>query len=83
MAFTKGYDINTPDGFGMYMDKVYSTPEKAEDAFQVWIKRYEKQGYYSTAKREQIPLSELRSNCKLINFKFDLKEFLANDGEFI
>ena len=83
MAVTKGYDIYTPDGFGMYMDKIYSTPEKAEEAFLVWIKRYEKQGYYSTSKREQIPLTELRSNCNLIDFEFDLKEFLANDCEFI
>jgi hypothetical protein len=83
MAFIKGYDINSPDGIGMFMDRVYSSPEKAENDFQVWIKRFEKQGYYSTAKREQIPLDELRNHCKLVNFKFDLKEFLENGGEFI
>jgi hypothetical protein len=83
MALRKGYDINSPDGIGMYMDRVYSTPQKAEEAFKDWIKRYEKQGYYSTANREQIPLSELRQHCKLIKFEFDLKDFLKNDGEFI
>lgn len=80
MAFIKGYDINSPDGIGMFMDKIYSSPEKAENDFQVWIKRFEKQGYYSTATREQIPLNELRVRCRLVNFKFDLKEF---EGEFI
>jgi len=83
MAFKTGYDIYTPDGFGMYMDKIYSTPEKAENAFQVWIKRYEKQGYYSTAKREQILLDQLRSHCKLVKFEFDFKKFIKNEGEFI
>ena len=83
MAFKTGYEINSPDGFGMYMDRVYSSPEKAEDAFQVWIKRYEKQGYYSTAKREQIPINQLRNHCKLVKFEFDLNEFIENEGEFI
>ncbi len=83
MAFKKGYDINSPDGFGMFMNRVYSSPEKAEDAFQVWIKRYERQGYYSTAKREQIPINQLRNHCKLVKFEFDLNEFIENEGEFI
>lgn len=80
MAFKTGYDINSPDGFGMFMDRIYSSPEKAENDFQLWIKRFEKQGYYSTAMREQIPLDELRVRCKLIKFEFDFEEF---EGEFI
>ena len=83
MAFKRGYDINSPDGFGMYMDKIYSSPEKADDAFQVWIKRFEHQGYYSTSKRKQIPLDQLRNHCRLVMFEFDLNEFLENGGEFI
>ena len=80
MAHKKGFDINSPDGIGMYMDKIYSSPENAENAFQEWIKRFERQGYYSTAKREQIPLDELRNHCKLVNFQFDADEF---EGDFI
>ena len=80
MAFRTGYDINSPDGIGMFMDKIYSSPENAENGFQKWIKRFEIQGYYSTATREQIPLDELRNHCKLVKFEFDLKEF---EGEFI
>ena len=72
--------INSPDGFGMFMDRIYSSPEKAENDFQLWIKRFEKQGYYSTSKREQISLDELRVRCKLIKFEFDFEEF---EGEFI
>jgi hypothetical protein len=83
MAFKTGYDINSPDGFGMFMDRIYSSPEKAENAFQVWIKRYENQGYYSNAKREKIPLDQLRNHCKLVKFEFDLNEFIKNEGEFI
>ena len=80
MAFKTGYDINSPDGFGMFMDRIYSSPEKAENDFHLWIKRFERQGYYSTSKREQISLDELRVRCKLIKFEFDLDEF---EGEFI
>jgi hypothetical protein len=80
MAFKTGYDINSPDGFGMFMDRIYSSPEKAENDFQLWIKRFERQGYYSTSNREQISLDELRVRCKLIKFEFDLEEF---EGEFI
>jgi hypothetical protein len=83
MAQVKGYDILSPDGFGMYMDKVYSTPQNAENAFKEWKKRFEHQGYYSTSKREQIPLDQLRNHCRLVMFEFDLNEFLENGGEFI
>ncbi len=83
MAFKTGYDINSPDGFGMYMDRIYSSSEKAEDAFQVWIKRFENQGYYRDNNRNMIPLDQLRNNCKLVKFEFDIDEFLENDGEFI
>jgi hypothetical protein len=42
MAFKTGYDINSPDGFGMFMDRIYSSPEKAENAFQVlWVGLYQ------------------------------------------
>ena len=78
--FKTGYDINTPDGICIFMDRIYSSPEKAENDFEQWIKRFEKQGYYSTAMREQIPLNELRVRCKLIEFEFDFEEF---EGEFI
>ena len=80
MALKKGYDINSPDGFGMYMDKIYSSPENAENAFQVWIKRFEHQGYYRDNNRNMIPLDELRNHCKLVNFQFDITEF---EGDFI
>ena len=76
----KGYDINSPDGISMFPDRIYSTPENAEKDFEVWIKRFERQGYYSTSFRQQIPLNELRSQCRLVDFEFDADEF---DGEYI
>jgi hypothetical protein len=80
MALTKGYDINSPDGFGMYVDTIYSTPELAEVGFKEWILRFGYQGYYRDSNRNMIPLNELRQNCKLVEFEFDSTEF---DGEFI
>jgi hypothetical protein len=61
----KKFDILSPDGFAMYFDKTFSTPEKAELGFKEWVKRFEHQGYYSS-NRGRIPLSELREHCKLV-----------------
>jgi hypothetical protein len=59
------FDILSPDGFGMFMGKTYSSPEKAELGFKEWIKPYEFQGYYSSNKG-RISLDELRDCCKLV-----------------
>ena len=83
MAKKLVYDINSPDGLGMYMDKVYSTPENAEIGFNEWKKRFEHQGYYRDNRRNMIPLNHLRDQCKMVMIEFDLNEFLENGGEFI
>jgi len=80
MAKQVVYDINSPDGFGMYMDKVYSSPETAEIGFNEWKKRFEHQGYYRDNRRNMIPLNNLRECCKLVSFEIDTNEF---DGEII
>ena len=80
MAKQVVYDINSPDGIGMYMDKVYSTPENAEIGFNEWKKRFEHQGYYRDNRRNMIPLNNLRECCKLVSFEIDTKEW---DGEII
>lgn len=64
MANKKRYDILSPDGFGMYRDKTFATPEKAWESFEEWKKRYEQQGYYSS-NRGRIPLDELKDHCTL------------------
>ena len=80
MALKKGFDIISPDGIGMFMDKIYSTPETAENGFNEWKKRFEHQGYYRDNRRNMIPLNELREHCTLVDFEFDANEF---EGDFI
>lgn len=59
------YDILSPDGFGMYRDKTFSSPDKAWAEFEKWKERYKMQGYYSSAKYGRIPLDNLKDYCKL------------------
>jgi hypothetical protein len=80
MAKQVVYDINSPDGIGMYMDKVYSTPQNAQIGFEEWKKRFEHQGYYRDNNRNMIPLNELRNHCRLVDFEIDTDEF---EGEII
>lgn len=80
MAKQLVYDINSPDGIGMYMDKVYSTPENAQIGFEEWKKRFEHQGYYRDNRRNMIPLNELRNHCRLVVFEIDTDDF---EGEII
>ena len=80
MAKQLVYDINSPDGLGMYMDKVYSTPQNAQIGFEEWKKRFEHQGYYRDNRRNQIPLNELRNHCRLVDFEIDTEKF---EGEII
>jgi hypothetical protein len=80
MAKKLVYDINSPDGIGMYMDKVYSTPQNAQIGFEEWKKRFEHQGYYRDNNRNMIPLNELRNHCRLVDFEIDTDDF---EGEII
>lgn len=75
MGFKKGYDIISPDGFGIFNNTIFSTIELAENGFNKWIERFKQQGYYSTSFRERIPLDELRFRCELIEFEFDSNDF--------
>ncbi len=56
------FDVISPDGFSIEMNKQYSSPQKAKDALQRWMRRYESQGYYSS-NNGRIPLNELESKC--------------------
>ena len=62
----KRYQVLSPDGFTIDREiDTYPSKEKAEDALTEWIKRYEKQGYYST-NGKRIPLNEIRNYCSLV-----------------
>lgn len=64
------YDLLSPDGFAIDREETYETPEKAREAFNKWIERYEGQGYYSTNKG-RIPLYEVWDRMKLIELTIE------------
>lgn len=58
----EGFEMLSPDGFSISFDEVYANEKAAEEAFTVWAKRFEAQGYYSS-NRGRIALSQLRAAC--------------------
>lgn len=69
----KKYRILSPDGFDIEMDTVYSKSE-VMPAFEKFKQRFEKQGYYSTSSREQIPLEDLADYMDVIEVDEDEDE---------
>jgi ppGpp synthetase/RelA/SpoT-type nucleotidyltranferase len=69
----KKYRILSPDGFDIEMDRVYSKSE-VMPAFEKFKQRFEKQGYYSTSSREQIPLDDLADYMDVIEVDEDEDE---------
>lgn len=59
------YNVLSPDGISIEFDKTYCSPEEAKQAFDLWAKRYEKQGYYSS-NEGRIPLADLEYYCTLV-----------------
>ena len=60
------YDVISPDGFNISVDKVYATIEEAEAVFEDWKGRYKSQGYYSSSRHGRIPLDDLKAYCKIV-----------------
>ena len=60
------FDVISPDGFAIDREETYPSVEVAENKFNEWKKRYEQQGYYSSAKYGRIPLDELDSYCTIV-----------------
>jgi hypothetical protein len=59
------YDINSPDGFSISAFNTYRNPEEAWRAFDQWLKRFERQGYYSS-NEGRIPLDQVKKHCSLV-----------------
>ena len=57
--------VISPDGFPIHFRDTYSSIKKAEEALNVWIKNYERQGYYSSVNWGRIPLNELNYYCQI------------------
>jgi hypothetical protein len=67
MASRKKYKILSPDGFTIDSQvNFYPSMKKVKEAFESWKKRYEAQGYYSSASYGRIPLDVLEEYCTLI-----------------
>jgi hypothetical protein len=63
----KKYRVFSPDGFTIEFDVVYyKSKKKSMEAFNQWKKRYETQGYYSSAKYGRIPLEDLEDYCQFV-----------------
>jgi hypothetical protein len=60
------YDVISPDGFSIHPTDTYKTKAEATYAFKQWLKRYEKQGYYSSSQFGRIPLNEVIRYCKIV-----------------
>jgi hypothetical protein len=65
MTLTTRYDVLSPDGISIEGSD-YSSLTTAERALRRWAKRFEWQGFYSTARWERIPLDELPGRCRII-----------------
>ena len=72
-ASTKGgkieFNIESPDGFTVHWENFHCLAKElfaeVDYQFNLWKKRYERQGYYS-ANEMRIPLSQLKEHCKFI-----------------
>lgn len=63
---TKKYQVISPDGFTIDGQvRYYTSRKKAIEAFELWRKRYENQGYYSSTNYGRIHLDDLQDYCQL------------------
>lgn len=62
------YDVISPDGFSIHREGTFPSVAAAKKALALWAKRYEMQGYYSSA-RGRIALTALPSYCKIVPVK--------------
>jgi hypothetical protein len=62
----KKYEILSPDGFTIDPYNKYKSIKQAKIEFNIWLKKYEIQGYYSSVNYGKIPLNEVELYCKII-----------------
>ena len=66
-VLTMRCEVLSPDGISIE-GRSYRSHRAALRALTRWVRRYEWQGFYSTARWERIPLEELPGRCRLIRF---------------
>ena len=61
------YQVFSPDGFTIdFIKSSYPSMKKAKEAFNEWVKRYERQGYYSSTNHGRILLADLQEYCEFV-----------------
>ena len=65
----KKYAVLSPDGFTIEHKPHYRSMKARKEAFDQWVKRYEAQGYYSSAHHGRIPLAQLKDECHFLTLQ--------------
>jgi len=66
-AKNKKYQILSPDGIAIDFNVLhYSSIKEVKQALKTWVKRYKKQGYYSSSKYGKIHFLDIADFCELI-----------------
>ena len=60
------YQIFSPDNFLIHPFNTYKSIKHAKIQFNIWLKRYEIQGYYSSLNYGKIALNEVINYCQII-----------------
>lgn len=60
------FRILSPDGFDIRMDKFNYKEDEIENEIKDFVKRYEKQGYYSRSNRERIDLKDIADYVQVV-----------------
>ena len=61
----KLYDVISPDGFPITCEP-FKSKAAAREYIPHWCQRFQAQGYYSTARRDQIALEDLPGCLRLV-----------------
>ena len=67
MKRKKRFDVISPDGFAIDRVATYKNRDEAIVAFNIWKKRFEIQGYYSS-NHGRIALDDLADFCIIVEF---------------
>lgn len=65
----KLYDVISPDGFTIRIGvEPFKSMREAKKYFEIWKKRFESQGYYSSVKHGRIHLLDLEDFCEWVEW---------------
>lgn len=66
MPKVQKFRILSPDGFDIRMDKHTYTEKQVPQELENFVKRYERQGYYSSVKYGRIHLLDIADYCSVV-----------------